>query len=506
MSRGRRYDENPKLNMKKVAATVIAIIVFIMIIVSLKRILSSEIKPKSFIQEEAYFSITEDGKWGVIDSTGTKLPKLENDEMIIVPDNKKDVFILTYDVNYESETYKTKVLNKDGNEIFSNYENIEPIENSNGTKTWYEVNVLKFKKNDKYGLIDYNGKVVLGAEYSNIYPLMGIENCLILEQDGKKGLFNTYMEEVVIKPDYEDIKALTNSYQNGYLVYNKDKKVGLIGTDKSKILTCQYDEIKSVSGNNYYVVVENKNLEIINSYGKVVLNSGFDSVEGIDVDNFIIKKSGKYGMIDKDGNTVINPEYDDLKFSIANYYIAKKDQKYGIIDKDGNTVIDYTYTAINYVKEADFFKAENEDFTTNIIDRNFNTVLSNCIITDINIESGYVRVRNNEGAYKYYNFKFEEKTNKETLTKNTLFLVEENGKYGYEDKDGNRIVDCIYDDAREQNQFGYCAVNKDGLWGTLKSDGTVILEPTVDLSNSIYVDFIGTYHKYNDANLNVYTK
>ena len=87
-----------------------------------------------------------------------------------------------------------------------------------------------------------------------------------------------------------------------------------------------------------------------------------------------------------------------------------------------------------------------------------------------------------------------------------MFLVKENGKYGYENKAGQRIVDCIYDDAKEQNAYGYCIVNKDGLWGVLKSDGTVILEPSVDLSENIYTDFIGTWHRYNDSSLNVYTK
>ena len=37
-SRGRRYDNEPKLNIKKVIATIVAIIVFIMFILSLKNL------------------------------------------------------------------------------------------------------------------------------------------------------------------------------------------------------------------------------------------------------------------------------------------------------------------------------------------------------------------------------------------------------------------------------------------------------------------------------------
>ena len=127
------------------------------------------------------------------------------------------------------------------------------------------------------------------------------------------------------------------------------------------------------------------------------------------------------------------------------------------------------------------------------------------IVSEINIDDGYLRVRSGS-EYKYYNFKFEEKTNKEALATNTIFLVNANGKYGYENKNGDRIVDCIYDDAKEQNKFGYCAVSKDGVWGALKSDGTVVVEPSRDLSSYLYVDFISEWHRHSDLQFNAYTK
>ena len=41
---GRRFDEEPKLNMKKVIATIVAFIVLIMVIVSIKNLFTSEKK------------------------------------------------------------------------------------------------------------------------------------------------------------------------------------------------------------------------------------------------------------------------------------------------------------------------------------------------------------------------------------------------------------------------------------------------------------------------------
>ena len=158
-----------------------------------------------------------------------------------------------------------------------------------------------------------------------------------------------------------------------------------------------------------------------------------------------------------------------------------------------------------YRPEANFVEAEKESYKTDIINNNYDVVLEDVIISDVNTEKGYIRVRKDD-QYKYYNFKFEEKKSQDILTANTLFLVKKDGKYGYQNKSGALVVDCIYDDAREQNEFGFCAVKKDGVWGSLKSDGTVIVKPSINLDSNLYVDFISEWHLYEDISLNTYTK
>ena len=68
------------------------------------------------------------------------------------------------------------------------------------------------------------------------------------------------------------------------------------------------------------------------------------------------------------------------------------------------------------------------------------------------------------------------------------------------------IVDAKYDDAMEQNEYGYCAVKNDKGWGALKADGTVVVNPSINLDEYLVIDFINTYHRVNDLNLYVYTK
>lgn len=504
MSRGKRYDDTPKLNIKKVIATIVAFIVLIMVIISIKKLLTSKPKTKEVTAAETYFSVYKDGKWGVIDNTGKYIVNATYDEMIIIPNQNTDLFICTYNADYENETYSTKAINKSNAELLTSYENVEAIENSNSSEIWYESDVLKFQKDGKYGLIDFKGKLILNAEYDNIYALSGVKKNLIIEKDGKKGLVNTSMGEVIINPVYDEISTLSDSYENGYIVLSNGK-YGLIGADAKVIFEPIFDEIKHTSSNEYYAVQKDGNLQVINSSGEAKLTEGFDQIIDINGDNVTFVVNGKYGAEKIGGIVIIEPQYEDLKYIFGTYYIAKKDGHYGVISTTGENPIDFLYTTMSYIKTADFIEADDDLLQTDVFDRTFNLVLDDVMISDLNLDNGYMRVRK-DGEYKYYNFKFEEKTNLEVFATNTLFLVKEDGKYGYVNKNNEKIVDCIYDDAKEQNKYGYCAIKKDGVWGCLKSDGTVIVEPSVNLDENLIVDFIETWHLDKDLDLNTYTK
>ena len=71
-----------------------------------------------------YFLLNKDSKWGVIDNHSKIIIEPTYDEAIIIPNNKKDVFICTDNVDYENNTYQTKVLNSKGKEICTGYDKI----------------------------------------------------------------------------------------------------------------------------------------------------------------------------------------------------------------------------------------------------------------------------------------------------------------------------------------------------------------------------------------------
>ena len=175
-SRGRRYDTEPKLNMKKVFAVILAVIILIMFIFIIKGIFSKE-SDRTNISSLSYFASFKDNKWGVIDSNGNEVVTPGYQEMIVIPNHKKDVFLCTFDVNYDSGEYSTKALNSKNEEIFTDYDNIEAISNKDSSnQLWYESNVLKVEKGGKYGIINLDGKVIFEPQYDSIEAVQGIEN------------------------------------------------------------------------------------------------------------------------------------------------------------------------------------------------------------------------------------------------------------------------------------------------------------------------------------------
>ena len=160
------------------------------------------------------------------------------------------------------------------------------------------------------------------------------------------------------------------------------------------------------------------------------------------------------------------------------------------------------YNTINYIKNADIIEVSEDGINSDILNNKLEKELTG-IVSEINVEKGYFKIRI-ENEYKYYNFKFEEKSYKDINSNNTIFLDKKNGKYGFVDIAGNVVVDYIYDDATEQNNLGFAAVNKDGKWGSIDKNGNVVATIENDLSENSTIDFIGKWHLGMDLNMNYY--
>ncbi len=506
MSRGRRYEE-PKLNLKKVFAVILALIVVIMFIFIIKGILTKD-KEQVKITSKDYVVVFQDNKWGVIDSGGNIVIDPSYEEMITIPNSKNDVFLCIYDVNYETGEYKTKALNSKNQEIFTQYEQIEAIPNKdNNHNVWYEDNVLKVKKDGKYGMINLTGKELRPCEYDNIVAMEGIKNTLKVTKEGKTGILDNEGKEI-LAIQYVDVINLGKDNKEGFIVKGQDGKYGIVDYSNQVVLEPKYDEIiKEVYGNDRYVVKQKGKQILVKKDGSEVLSTGYDEIKAIlkNAENGVIfVKDGKYGVMKSSGEVMIPADYEDLKEAKSGIFLAKQNGKYSIIDSERNTKVEPNYISISYLEKADLYMAEKEDFSNDMIDNTF-TVRQSGILVDSDDEKGYIELKQGD-EYKYYNFKFEEKKVTEVHTSHTLFKSKKDGKYGFVDKDGKVLVDYQYDDATEQNSYGYAGIKKDGKWGSIDNKGNIVQEPTYDLEDYLKIDFVGKWHLGKDMNMNYYNQ
>ena len=505
MSRGRRYEER-KLNMKKVFAVIIAIIVVIMFVFVIKGILDKD-KEQVRITSKDYFAVFKDNKWGVIDSNGQTIIDPSYEEIITIPNSKNDVFLCVYDVNYETGEYKTKALNSKNEEIFTQYDQIEAISNNDeNNNLWNESNILRVKKDGKYGIIDLSGKELTEIKYEEIVAVSGIENALQVKENNKYGVIDSE-GKLIVEPKYTEVTNFGKDNKSGFIVKNEDGKYGIVDYSNQIVLETKYEEILKIYGNDMYVVKQEGKQILVKKDGTEVLSQGYDSINQIlkNADNGIIfMKNSKFGVMKITGEVTIEPEYEDLKEAKSGILIASKEGKYGVVDIQNNMKIDFKYAIINYNEKADIYIAEDANFNNDIIDNTF-TIKQTGILIDMNDEKGYIKLRQ-EDEYKYYNYKFEEKKESDININNTLFLSKKDGKYGFVDKEGKVVVDYIYDDATEQNSYGYAGIKKDGKWGSIDNKGNIVQEPTYNLDDYLKIDFIGRWHYGKDINMNYYNQ
>ena len=102
MSRGKRYDTEAKLNYQKVFAVIIAIAVVIMFIFIMKNVLKEREK---ITKDYEYFALYANNKWGVINQDGEQVIIPSYQEMIVIPNKEKDVFICTFNIDETTGTY-----------------------------------------------------------------------------------------------------------------------------------------------------------------------------------------------------------------------------------------------------------------------------------------------------------------------------------------------------------------------------------------------------------------
>lgn len=361
-----------------------------------------------------YFVVMQNNLYGVIDKTGNTIisPKYQE---VKIPNPEKAVFVC-----YEENN--TKVLNEKNEEILTNYTNVEPIGLKNiASDLMYEKSVLRYAKDGKYGLIDFEGKEITKPIYDELEGLPYKEGELLVKQNEKYGVINIKGNNLV-DIEYETITVdgyftNENQYKNaGYIVSIKTEegyRYGYIKNDGKEIAKPQYNELSRITGikddENIYLLGSKNGQYGISKNGEDIIQNAYQSIRYDEVNNvFVIEKSKKYGIANIEGKELVPLNYNQIDIT-GMYIYAQNDQgitvydsqgtqanmnaniailntsnenykikidnengsKYSIIDKDGKELTKETYNYIEYLYD-NYFIASKDTGKLGVIDEKGN--------------------------------------------------------------------------------------------------------------------------------------
>ena len=312
----------------KKAIVLIFILVIILIIATIVyNYLKTRYEVEDVIEEKYLLSIQNENV-GVVDKEGNIIISPQYLE-IQIPNPSKDIFVCIYDYNWETGEYRTKVINKNGTELFTKYNKVEAINlNHIETNMPYEKSVLKYEQNGKYGLIDLKGNVVTKAIYDSIDGLENKEGELLISKDGKYGVINCKGAEL-LKAKYD--------YISGDEYYTEENKFALSGYVLGE---------KTPNGYRYGYMNHKRKMLLEIEYNEITRLGGIGS-EDTDRDVILVaKKDGQYGLI-KNKKVLIDYRYQSIDYSgVNNLFMVTRNTKTGVFNSLGEKILAVKYDEV----------------------------------------------------------------------------------------------------------------------------------------------------------------
>lgn len=433
------------------------------------------------VSEYNYFVVKENDKYGVIDVNGNKIIETNYDN-VVIPNPNKSVFVC-----YTGD--KTEVFNDKKENLFQNYDNLEPLRLKGvSTDLMYEKSVLKYSKDGKYGIINFNGKKITSPIYDEIDTLQFKEGELLVKKDNKYGVINIKGAEIV-KANYDKIEADKYYDENtgykdcGYIVSittDEGYRYGYINKDGKELLKTDYNDL--------YRILE---------------TSSEDAY-------LICAQNGKYGLY-KNSKKEIDNEYQSLRYDeFNNIIVALKGKQYGVLTMEGKQIVPFKYNQIDITGENIY--ATDSNGKVKVFDTNgketsldYNTVFTKVENTSYKIN---ISVRDNKVNYSIY------KNNEKKTTKEYNYI-----EYLYDDyflaSNNNGKLGVIDEEEDTKIQFKYNTIQKIENMNLIKAinDTTKIteiyskdMEKITELENAT-VEVNDEYIKiYNDSEAKYITK
>jgi hypothetical protein len=268
-----------------------------------------------FVQNRAI--VRKGEKYGVIDRLGKLIFPLVFDDISFTGsfyDTEKDEKIRLYDSNFQEVAYVDEVAIEINKFKLANWQNpaYEFIGDLDLTSNRAVVKVA-----GQLNYIDSTGKLMLTN------PLEWFPDALSVAK-----------------------------YHNGFAVYRKKEKYGLIDINGKVVQKNVYESSGPFTG--FWPVKDKGNWALLDVKGKVILPFEYDFIRFMPDLGYLIEREEQFGLLNSMGNMILPVSFSTIKRFEDAYYLVSIDEKFGLFLKDGREILPIQYERIQRFDEESF--------------------------------------------------------------------------------------------------------------------------------------------------------
>ncbi len=350
---------------------------------------------------------------------------------------------------------------------------IEPVFDSCSTFNKNGYSYVKIDGNE--GVINKKGDLIVPCEYSSIDSY---DKFFLVRKNDEYGLLDENGKLIFGMIPYK-IQAC---YENGEILgwyYSDGSDATFLNLSGKIVLRGAYDffSVKKYEGKSF--IIAHKNGEnysgkehVYNEFGRLIIDNYYDDIS---IEDGLIKvregdwHSKKEGLYDFDGNVIIPVEYDEVWSYTGGFFNLQKGDKWTVVRFDGARISSWPYSI--YRKPTDhciLFSDGNRSLLYNTITN------QQCFLQCENVdffpdghghddENGYIKIYRNGkyglvGPMPQCRLICDCIYDSVTEFVNGYACVERNHRYGAIDRSGNEIIPCKYGEKFWFSKDGYAEV------------------------------------------------
>ena len=292
-----------------------------------------------YYYEEGYSRVKKDGKWGLINSLGKTIVNCRYDTIGLF--GMETSFNETFDesVIKDGPIMKDLAFARLGGKCgFINKSGKHVIDCVYDTLLKFRPGYVIFMQNGKKGLVNDLGKTIISARFDDMTYFFG-HLALV-----KVGAFYGLVDELgqsVLPCKFDHISRFENSTEA--LLVKKNGKFGIYGTTGYPIVECTYDSIYADKSKRNSVIVSKAGVK-----EETTVYYETSNIIGDETKLIHFEKNYKHGLLMPDSQTVyVEPIYEYIDVFYNGLAIVKRDGKWGMINKLGKEVVEPKYDYIN---------------------------------------------------------------------------------------------------------------------------------------------------------------